>query len=450
MSAPSTTPVRVLVLAAAPDGPLLAGLLAAAAPPLAATCIPAGPAGLRHLLVDPPDACLAVTGPDRPAADLIAAARATGYGGPILLVGPPVPAPTVEAAIAAGAADYLDRSRLDGPALAHAVHAARARAAAEARVRADDRLRAVGRVASGIAHEFNNALAGIVGRLDLLALALPDPAQQATLASVQEAADAGAMLVQRVQDFARLHPPGPSAPAPVTELVTGAVVLTQPRWQAGKPDQPRIALLTEVEHGLTVDGDATALREALMNLILNAVDALPAGGRISVLAEQVGLEVVLRVQDTGIGMDPAVQAQMFEPFFTTKVTGIGLGLSIVADVAARHGGYVTVETAPDRGTTVALHLPARAGDVLPSRNGGAAAPAAPLPAPPDLARLAHDMRSPLTYLVGYAELLATRDLPAAQVRAMAAEVLDQAMRLNSLLDRLRGPGSRPPPGNGPA
>jgi PAS domain S-box-containing protein len=323
------------------------------------------------------------------------------------------------------------------------------------RIRASERLEALGRVSAGVAHEFNNILTGIMGRIDLLALQVQDPDEAAALRTIQQTVDEGAVLVQRIQTFARLRKPGVFTSIPVIDLVNEAVALTEPRWRRPATlGGAAIALLTELEHGLIVAGDPAELREVLTNLILNAVDALPQGGQIVIHTELQGDEVVLTVCDTGEGIPPAVQERIFEPFVSTKVSGSGLGLAVVKDIIQRHGGSVGLVTQPCMGTLFTIRLPqAAAGSASPISPFAEAGPAGPsassartmeLPPTVDLRQLAHDLRGPLTYVVGYAELLHTRNLPPESVKQIAGEVLQQALRLSDLIARL---GTPAPPGS---
>jgi CheY-like chemotaxis protein/anti-sigma regulatory factor (Ser/Thr protein kinase) len=156
-------------------------------------------------------------------------------------------------------------------------------------------------------------------------------------------------------------------------------VLTAPRWRhAAQRQGESIAMTLEVVGDTTVKGWPSALRDALTNLVFNAVDALPAGGTIHLAAEQQDDRVVASVSDTGVGIPREVLQDVFEPFFTTKgERGTGLGLAIVYGIVERHQGTISIASPPGRGTTVTLSLPA-AGTTAPSlppRRAEQAAPA---------------------------------------------------------------------------
>lgn len=256
--------------------------------------------------------------------------------------------------------------------------------AAEERDVRQERLRALGTMASGIAHDFNNSLACILGFSELF-LANPERLadRETALRHIRlihtAARDAGG-VVDRLREFYR-HRAGGEALAPVDldRLVTEAVGLTQPRWQA---EQQAKGVTIEVRTRLggvpAISGDAAELREALTNLLFNAVDAMPDGGRIAVETSTQGREVVLRVSDSGVGMSEAVRSRCFEPFFTTKgARGTGLGLSMVYGVVQRHDGHVDVESAPARGTTFTLRFPVPGATTRPAVAARPAAVATP-------------------------------------------------------------------------
>ncbi len=249
------------------------------------------------------------------------------------------------------------------------------RRAMAARVRAAERLGALGRVAAWVAHEFNNILAGIMGRLDLLESEIHEPGPQATLHVIQRAVEDGANVVHRIQAFSRLRAASVLAPVALSEVIADAIVLTQPRWKLLPVAKGVVLTLHEqVAPGLGVLGDATELREVITNLIHNAVEAMPDGGQLTINAARQDTQVVLTVCDTGIGMDAATQERAFEPFFTTKVSGTGLGLLVVQDSIEHHGGTIGVASVPGQGTTFTVTLPAVAAPpppppVRPARTG---------------------------------------------------------------------------------
>lgn len=163
-------------------------------------------------------------------------------------------------------------------------------------------------------------------------------------------------IIGRFSDFAKM--PTPRAERVVlAEFLPPILKLFEPQWQA--PGQPPIeGRLAPVEAGLAAEADPDHLARALRNLILNAMDALPHGGRIEVRAERAGPEVVIEVADTGAGLTREECERIFTPYYTTKQHGTGLGLAIVQAVVSDHGGRITVDSEPGKGTTFRIALPA--------------------------------------------------------------------------------------------
>ena len=237
-------------------------------------------------------------------------------------------------------------------------------AAAQDQLVRTEKLRALGEMASGVAHDFNNLLASILGRAQLLLNRVQDPQQRQWLDVIERSALDGAQTVKRLQDFTRIRRDEPLVAVDLNDVVTGALDITQSRW---RDDALRQGAPVSVERLLMpglppVAGDPAELREALTNLILNAVDAMPHGGILTVSTAFVNGHVEVAVSDTGMGIPESVRDKIFDPFFTTKgPRGTGLGLSMTYGILSRHGARIDVETAEGRGTTFRLTF--RPGDV---------------------------------------------------------------------------------------
>ncbi len=230
-----------------------------------------------------------------------------------------------------------------------------------------ERLRAMGQMASGIAHDINNAVSPIVLYARLIASnAQMDPQTREWARLILLATEDVANTVKRLQNFYRPRGEEPFKPMDLNRIVEEAIALTRPYWR--DIPQERGATI-QVERALdeslpTIAGLESELREALVNLIVNAVDAMPEGGTLTVRTAHAEPQrgfpgtAILEVSDTGVGMDEKTRERCLEPFFTTKEgRGSGLGLSIVYGVVQRHEGRIEIESAPGRGTTVRLLLP---------------------------------------------------------------------------------------------
>ena len=227
-----------------------------------------------------------------------------------------------------------------------------------------ERLAAVGQMAAGVAHGFNNLLASIMMRAELLRQALNLPEWIAHVEVIERAAHDGARTVRRLQDFTRQETPRDFRPFDLNAAVRDSLEITKSRWQddahlSGIP----IEVTTQLGEIPPALGDGSEIREVLTNLIVNAVDAMTKGGRLRVTTRWIPLEhrVEAAVADTGTGMTDDVRAQIFDPFFTTKgPKGSGLGLSVSYGIVKRHGGSIQVRTAPGGGTIFTVSLPAAA------------------------------------------------------------------------------------------
>jgi PAS domain S-box-containing protein len=229
------------------------------------------------------------------------------------------------------------------------------------------KMEAVGQLTGGLAHDFNNILAVIMGNLELLrGHVQEDRTAKELLEGVIRAASHGQDLTSSLLAFARRRQLNP-VQTDIRTLIENIVRLVS-RTMA------RVRIMTEFsDHARMALVDVAALESALLNIVLNARDAMPSGGivRIRTSRERVtappstdddaapGDYVVIAIEDTGTGMPPEVVARVFEPFFTTKAAegGSGLGLSMVYGFAKQSGGTVSLESAPGKGTTVRLFLP---------------------------------------------------------------------------------------------
>jgi len=229
-----------------------------------------------------------------------------------------------------------------------------------------ERLRALGEMASGIAHDLNQSLALITGYSDMARqeLSLDEPDVQRVREMVEITARAaleGGLALRGLLTFVRSQELMAEAqPIEVRELLLDVARLTAPRWRDASQVEGRpIHLSVDAPPDLAVLGSAAALREAITNLIFNAVDALPHGGSIHLRARRQEDRVIVEVRDSGTGIPPDVQPRIFDPFFTTKgERGTGLGLPQVLSIIERHMGSIDVDSDPSRGTTFYLSLPA--------------------------------------------------------------------------------------------
>jgi PAS domain S-box-containing protein len=223
-----------------------------------------------------------------------------------------------------------------------------------------DKLRALGQLASGVAHDFNNSLAAILGRAQLLRRQTQDEPLVRNIEIIQTAAEDAAATVRRIQTFARKSSAKEFEMLDVSSLLNDAIEITRTRWQ----NEARLRGLDyrvtlEAESGQHTFGSASELREVFVNLIVNAVDAMPKGGKLSIGCVHEGARLRLRFADTGTGMPEDVRQRIFDPFFTTKgAQGTGLGLSVSYSIIERHEGSISVVSEVGRGAIFTIELPA--------------------------------------------------------------------------------------------
>jgi PAS domain S-box-containing protein len=258
----------------------------------------------------------------------------------------------------------------------------------EEALRQSQKIEAIGLLTGGVAHDFNNLLAVVMGNLELLRKQVPDNAKALRLVeNALQAVRRGAGLTQRLLAFARKQDLKPRA-VDVPELVRGMAELLQ------RSIGPMVRIDTHFPLGLPLAHvDANQLELALLNLAVNARDAMPEGGTLSISATEQelmpgaaeglkpGRYVCLSITDTGSGMDAATLGRATEPFFTTKGVGqgTGLGLPMVQGLAAQSGGRLVLRSRPGQGTTAELWLPVGKEELLgqPMEAGAGTAPAMP-------------------------------------------------------------------------
>ena len=231
------------------------------------------------------------------------------------------------------------------------------------------KMAALGELSFGVAHNVNNTLTGILGRAQLILRNSNDPAKiEAGLELIIKSAEDGAHIIRRIQDFARQRPSREFETVAVADLLKDACEMTRPRWESRSEFAPiRFALHTDCQ--AFIKGDPVELREVLVNMIYNAVDAMPSGGEVRVSTHETRDRIVVHISDTGTGMSPEVKQRLFDPFFTTKgKAGTGMGLAVSFGIIRRHEGFIEVDSEPGRGTTFKISLPKVTPD-LPAETG---------------------------------------------------------------------------------
>ncbi len=247
---------------------------------------------------------------------------------------------------------------------------------AQHRVIESERRRAIGDIAAGVAHDFNNLLGAILGNAQLIQLAESLEEAAGMAETIEIAARDAATIVRRIQEFTRSREAADRAPVDVHGLIESAINITRPRWRdEAQLHGSMIEVRSECAPAAPVFGVESELREVLINLIMNAVDAMPEGGALTIGCRQERDRVAIYVRDTGCGMSADVLTRAGQPFFTTKGSqGTGLGLAVSQGIVQRHGGELLLDSVEAQGTTVTMCLPVaqiHQGRHVATREGGA-------------------------------------------------------------------------------
>ena len=370
--------IRILLVDDDPQARALIEMALADAPFNAAIeAVTTASAGLRRIAADQHDVYLIDQQlPDGTGLDLIHLAKSQGAHKPFILLTGYGSAGLDDEASRQGAADYVEK-HLVGAHLERSIRyalrtwqAGRMLHDREEQLRHAQKMEAIGRLAGGVAHDFNNILTAIIGYTDLIAERV-DPADQTArdVAEIRNAADRAATFTRQLLSFSRKQILNPRV-LDLNEVVSGMLEML-----------PRV-IGDHIETSMHLDrhigrikADASQIEQVLVNLVLNARDAMPDGGTLTIetssadvapdsvaannLQLRPGNYVVLTVSDTGIGMDSATRERAFEPFFTTKPKGkgTGLGLATVYGIVDQSGGAIDLQSTSGAGTAVRIYLP---------------------------------------------------------------------------------------------
>jgi len=223
---------------------------------------------------------------------------------------------------------------------------------------ASERLRALGEMAAGVAHDINNVLGIILGNAQLAKrkIEVGAPGRE-SIEAIELAARDAAETVRRLQEIGKPMDSGSYVPVDLNGIVEDVVKAAIPAWREQESRGASISVETELAANSVIMGNASELREALANVLLNAVQSMEQGGAIRVATAVGDGHVDLSVTDTGSGMSEETRSRVFDPFFTTRgAEGTGLGMSMVDAIAIRHRGKVLVESEEGRGTKVTMRF----------------------------------------------------------------------------------------------
>ena len=226
---------------------------------------------------------------------------------------------------------------------------------ARERAARSDKLRALGELAAGVAHNVNNSLTVIQGRSQLMSI---NDAENKHLKIIMQAIRDCSATLQRLLDFSRRDTTRTALPVDLADVINSSIEISTPKWQSKKTGPIEIETDIEAPGIVMTLGNISELREVALNLIFNAVDAMPNGGTIRVGTRRDERHACLWVEDSGVGMSKEVLTKIFEPFYSTKGdNGTGLGLSASHGIIENHGGSINVKSEPGKGTRFEILLP---------------------------------------------------------------------------------------------
>jgi PAS domain S-box-containing protein len=234
-----------------------------------------------------------------------------------------------------------------------------------------EKLKSLGELAGGVAHDFNNVLAAILGRVQLLSMNFETPSGKQErrkvmrelkkgLEIIEKASLDGAETVRRIQEFSRRRADDKCfTHLDINELVDHALEFTKARWKDEAESKGiKIQIKKEISPPATIAGSASELREVFTNLINNAIDAMPQGGTIRIRTFKENSYIGIKIEDTGMGISKDISDRIFDPFFTTKgPQATGLGMSVSYGIITRHKGTISVDSQEGRGTVFTIKIP---------------------------------------------------------------------------------------------
>ncbi|MDR9459615.1 MAG: ATP-binding protein [Dehalococcoidia bacterium] len=285
---------------------------------------------------------------------------------PFIIVSGAIGEEAAVASMRAGVHDYVMKGKLArlAPVIERELREAkmrRERKRMEEALRQSEKMRALGEMAGGVAHDFNNILAIVLGRAQLALEDVRDDRTRKSIQIIEQTALDAARITQRLREFAGVRGGDRDAEqVSLNQLAEGAIQMVEcRRVELKKTTGITIEIGTELNETAPVRVNSAELREALVNIIFNAMDAMPEGGTITIKSGQENGSALLSISDTGTGIPEEIRGKVFEPFFTTKAAkGTGLGLSVTYSIITHHGGSIEVESAPGKGATFHIRLPA--------------------------------------------------------------------------------------------
>ena len=223
----------------------------------------------------------------------------------------------------------------------------------------NEKLRAMGEMAAGITHDINNILTPILGSVQLLKDTIKEKEILKLLSVIEICAYDGVNITNKVKRLTKKYSDDDFEIFSIDSVISDAIDLTKNKWLTESVLKGiKIDIIKSLKSNETIQGNITEIREVFINIIANAIDAMPLGGKIEVITKNKGSKVIIEIRDNGMGMNKEIQKRIFEPFFTTKGNnGSGLGLSISYNIILSHKGRMKIESEENVGTSFIVKLP---------------------------------------------------------------------------------------------
>ena len=223
----------------------------------------------------------------------------------------------------------------------------------------NEKLRAMGEMAAGITHDVNNILTPILGSVQLLKDTIKEKEILKLLSVIEICAYDGMNITNKVKKLTKKYNDDDFETFSIDSVISDAIDLTKSKWLTESVFKGiKIEIIKSLKSNETVQGNITEIREVFINIIANAIDAMPQGGKIEVITKNKASRVIIEIRDNGMGMNKEIQKRIFEPFFTTKGNnGSGLGLSISYNIVLSHKGSMKIESEENVGTSFIVKLP---------------------------------------------------------------------------------------------
>ncbi len=311
---------------------------------------------LLHAMI--PDAIiLDINLPDGSGLDFLKDLRSTYPDTPVIMLTAYTELENAVRSLREGVDDFIPKP-FDNNYLIHSIAKAVEKRRMKERLRSSEKFRVLAEMAAGVAHDFNNLLHTMSTHIYLLMKKMEvDKGSKEHIEALRTAIDDAAEIVKRLNALGKSNSNDLQI-IDLSSMIKDTLLMTRPKWHhAPRKNGRKIELITRLAKDIYVRVNPSEIREVFTNLVFNAVEAMPAGGKLIIETVREEDSVLCSFKDTGVGIVPELMGRIFDPFFTTKGSGSGLGLSISYAIIEKHGGEMSVKSVPGKGTAFIISLP---------------------------------------------------------------------------------------------